>query len=424
MIKKIKEACLKAKIVWMVLLFLIIISVCIRIMSLPIPVFQGDFATFNSWANELKTFGFTHFYQNSSCNYLAIYAYLLKFSTLIQPLIHFLNSSWSQDQVIGISYKLPCFIFDLLTAYFIFIFIARETKNKLLGTLGVVFYLFNPVIFHNTYIYGQNNVLLYLPTVALLYFLTSKKFIYAGISMAILLLIKPTGIIIVPFALLILILQNKGNYKAYLRFFLSFYIALQLLILPFSFRLPWEYLKMFIEFLTTNNGYKLTQMYSYNFWYLTTGKDYLPDSIIFWGKSYYFWGLLMFAISYIVSLLLLYLYRTKSYLILATVIYFSFFIFPTRVHEGYLLFAFPIFILAVFVYKNYVLGLLYLLTTLVYSYNIWGYWPWELAKYIDIQYAGRYAVFAAYIITLTPLVLICYFIYLNRKKNRLPRLNA
>ena len=409
--KKIKNP----KVVWIVLIGLIILAVYIRIISLPILGFAPDFEAFNGWAGELKSFGLVHFYQNSSCNYLAIYTYLLRLAAFIQPAIHALNSAWSQDQVVWISYKLPCFIFDLLTAYFIFLFILRETKNKLLGTLGVVFYLFNPVIFHNTYIYGQNNVLLYLPTVALLYFLTGKKFILAGISMAILLLIKPTGIIIVPFALLILILQNKHDCKAYLKFFFAFYIALQLLILPFSYRLPWDFIKVFIQSLTTGNGYKLTQMYSYNLWYLTTGKDWLPDSIVFWGKSYYFWGLLMFAVSYLVSLLLTYVYKTKFYLILATVIYFSFFIFPTRVHEGYLLFAFPIFILAVFIYKNYILGLLYLLTTAVYSYNIWGYWPWELSRYLDIHYAGRYAVFSAYTITLTPLVLICYFIYLNRK---------
>lgn len=407
--------------VWIVLFSLVVFSIVIRIMFLPVPVFQGDFSIFNAWAEELKFYGFAHFYQNSGCNYLAVYAYILKFSTLIQPTIHSLNSSWSQDQVIGISYKLPCFIFDLLTAYFILLFIFKQTKNKLLGVLGAIFYLYNPVIFHNTYIYGQNNVLLYLPTVAMFYFLTEKKFIYTGASLALLLLVKPTGIIIVPFVLLMFILQNKVNYKAYLKFFLSFYITLQLLILPFSFRLPWNFADTFWTALTTGNGYKLTQMYSYNIWYILTGSNWLPDSITFWGKSYYFWGMLMFAVTYFISLLFLYLYRSRFYLILATVIYFAFFIFPTRVHEGYLLFAFPIFILAMFIYRNYVLGFLYLLTSLVYAYNIWGYWPWELGKYVPMAYGGRGALFSAYVLTLTPLFLICYYIYLNYKTRKNPK---
>lgn len=397
------------------LIFLIILSIIARIISLPIIGFHGDFGVFNTWARDLQKYGLAGFYQNSSCNYLPIYVYFLKFSLALQPLIGHLNSAWSHDQVVWISYKLPSFVFDLLTGLAIYLFIAKKTKNKTLGLGGAVFYLFNPVIYHNTYIYGQDNVLLYLPTVLLFYMLAQKRIIIAGIAAALLLLIKPTGIIIVPFVLLFLILENGKNYRVYLKFLLAFYITLQLLILPFYFRLPWEYAKMFILSLTSGNGYKVTQMYSYNLWYLLTGSDAISDTTRFLGKSYNFWGQAMFAAVYCATLLLLYRYRLRFYLILATVIYFSFFIFPTRVHEAYLLFAFPILILAVFIYRNYFLAIIYIIETLVYSYNIWGYWPWRLSR-LPLHYGGRLALPAAIIITIAPAVLIAYYIFINDRK--------
>ena len=400
---------------WFVLFALLAFALFLRIIFLPVLGFHGDFQIFNLWASDLSKYGIFKFYENSGCNYLPLYVYILKFSTLIQPLIHRINSAWTDNQVVWISYKFPCFVFDLLTAYFLFLFILKKTKNKLLGTLGSVFYLFHPALFHNTYIYGQNNVLIYFPTILLLYTLSEKKYYWAGFSLALLLLIKPTSIIIFPFIVALFILENKKDYKAYLKFFLSAYLFVQILILPFYFRLPWDFARLFFQFLTTGNPYKVTMMYSYNLWFLLTGSDPVADSIKFLGKSYYFWGLLMFSASYLISLLLLYS-KTKGYLILMVIIYFSFFVFPTRVHEGYLLFAFPVFILAIFIYRNYLLGLIFILSSLAYSYNIWSYWPSRLSSYISIYYNNGYARPTAYLITFTPLFLIGYFLFINLSK--------
>ena len=400
------------------LLFLIALAVILRIYALPILGFHGDFQIFNLWGDQLDQAGFTQFYELSRSNYLPIYVYILKFSNLIQPLIHGLNQSWSTDQVNWISYKFPCLIFDLGTAYFIYLLIRRKTQNVALALWGVIFYLYNPVLFHNTYIYGQNNVLLYLPTIALLYTLDLKKYIWAGIAFAAMLLIKPTGIIIAPIVILFLILAIKKDYKSYLKFVLSAYFTIQILILPFFFRLPTDYLKFFFDSLTSGNGYKVTQMYSYNLWYLLTGSGAVSDATLFHGRSYNFWGQVMFALSYLISFVLMYLARAKNYLIILTVIYFCFFIFPTRVHEGYLLFAFPIFILTIFIYRSYILGLIYLLSLLAYSYNIWGYWPWKLITYLPLYYGGRFANTAALLIVLTPLALVCYFVYVRMVKNQ------
>lgn len=407
------------KIHWFVLFALLALALFLRIIFLPKSGFHGDFGIFNLWASELSKYGFLNFYQNSTCNYLPLYIYLLKFSTLIQPLIHWLNSAWTNDQVVWISYKFPGLIFDLLTAYFLFLFIFKKTKNKMLGVLGSIFYLFHPALFHNTYIYGQNNVLLYFPTILLLYTLSQKRYYGAGFSLALLLLVKPTGIIILPFIIALFILENKKDYKAYLKFFLSSYLFIQILILPFYFRLPWDFARMFFEFLTAGNAYKVTMMYSYNLWFLLTGSEPVADSIKFWRVSYYFWGLLMFAVFYLISLWLLWRSKAKGYLILLVVIYFSFFVFPTRVHEGYLLFAFPVFVLAAFVYQDLVLASLYILSVLAYSYNIFSYWPSRLLNYLTLYYNDKYASLIASLITLMPAVLLVYFIWYARKQKKI-----
>jgi Gpi18-like mannosyltransferase len=405
------------KIDWLILFILLASALVLRVIFLPVLGFHGDFQIFNIWASELSKYGISKFYENSGCNYLPLYVYILKFSILIQPLIRHLNLAWTDNQVVWISYKFPCLIFDLLTAYFIYLFIFKQTKNKLWGALGAVIYLFHPALFHNTYIYGQNNVLMYFPTILLLYTLSEKKYYWAGFSLALLLLVKPTSIIILPFIVVLFILGNKKDYQAYLKFFLSAYLFVQILILPFYFRLPWNFAHLFFQFLTTGNPYKVTMMYSYNLWFLLTGSAPVPDSVKFLGRSYHFWGLLMFSVSYLISLLLLLYSKTKGYLILIVVIYFSFFVFPTRVHEGYLLFAFPVFALAVFIYKDSILAILYLLSTLAYSYNLFSYWPSRLSNYMTIYYDDKYASGIAYFITLMPAILLIYFILYGRKKS-------
>ncbi len=327
--------------------------------------YQIDFDTWRSWANTLTEVGFSEFYQNTWCDYLPGYLYILRGLNWVH-----INFPWLPEKIL---FKLPANLADLGIALTIYGVLSQVTQAKK-AKLASLAYFFNPASLANSTFWGQIDSVHGLLILLAVLLGAGERFILSGVLAALSFMIKPQSITLLPILVFFLVrlLRQKSALKQLLSG-MKLVLALGLtcigLILPFIWSevtvanfLTQPLLFLLKQFTDTYNQYSLTSVNAFNFWGAVVMKQ--NDQLLFGGLTYQNWGTLLFGSYYGLILGCLFLPELRQWqfnkpcwkrrlapcllakpqaavlnrvLDAATLILFALFLFVTRAHERHLL---------------------------------------------------------------------------------------
>jgi len=330
----------------------IVLGLAVRLIFVFEPGFVPDINWVKSWVLDLATNGFWQFYQRVDCDYPPFYMYVLK---IVGEVYVYLTSIWRpSDKLYLLLHKAPVFFADMATGYLIFYWLKREISLKA-ALWGAALYLFNPVVLYNGAIWGQVDgfyVFVQLLSFFFSYFQKPILGITFGFFAA---LTKPQGLILLP--LILLWVWRKHGAKLSLEG-LGVGILLSFMVLyPFN---GGDFSFLIQNYLRAADRYPFGSVNGFNLWWLIKG-NWVPDDTKFWLFTWRNWGLLFFGIIYLFAFVLASVKSRKYDLIIAAaMILMGMFLFSTRMHERYSIYAIPFLTLCCFFPKIRILPLVIL----------------------------------------------------------------
>lgn len=328
------------------------------------PSFMIDMQTWLSWSERLTKLQPWHFYNPLIwTNYTPGYLFILWLLGLASNQL--LNISF-HSQTFEIMIKLLSNIFDVATTLLIFHIIKKHTSQRL-ALIGSLCYLFNPAVIFNSSVWGQIDGLLTFFLLLAFYLLQLKRIHFSLPVFIFSLLVKPQALVEFPLYILLTIREPIKKIAWGIITSLSIWLFFSLLFFPTDiiFGLP----KLILQML---KDYPYTSLYAFNIWALL---GWWQSDLQTWnGLFLQNWGLLL----YLISLLLILapvvkksFYKAPVNYYVLTLLTFSFFLFPTRIHERYLLPFFAFLLIVAFIKKSKKLVFFYLLMSAVHLYNLW-----------------------------------------------------
>ena len=320
---------------------------------------QGDMMFWMDWTKYMYNHGFTHIYDDRSCNYLPAYLYFLLLHIKLQG-----NLTDIQDNLYTIKYY--TFFFDLAGAYLAIRYV-KDTSKQL---FYFIILLFNIAYFYNTAIWGQVDAIFTFFGFVAIILAIEKKAIASALSLLLALNFKLQALVFIPMVGLLLLPQylNKNGGKKLLMT-IVFAIGIQILIL-LPFILSGRVNQIMYVIFNSVGHYPYPTVGAFNLWSLLLyntsidGMLTLSDTIKFGFLSYRQIGSLLFFIFTLLAIFpfVYYLYRrffknevqefplSKIFLISALVAL-NFYFFNTQMHERY---AHPaIILLAAYAFLSY-----------------------------------------------------------------------
>jgi dolichyl-phosphate-mannose-protein mannosyltransferase len=318
---------------------MLVLSFLIRFLLFPTQGYANDMATFAYWFNTAAENGPRVFYSVVLwCDYPPLNVYFFwGFGSLAKAL------SLSGAPAIYSIIKLLPNLFDTATAFLIYVFVRKRLDFKS-ALLAAALYAFNPAVIFNAAVWGQfDAIYTFLLVLSLILALTSKPELSA-VTYILGVLAKPQSIALLPL-IVFLILKKKG-WRRLLTSILAGAATLFAVIIPFEWSNP-------ITFLTdiyfgAYGGYEVTSVNAFNMWAL--GGLWVPDGNLF------IVGWILFVTFATFTLYVLYKrFNTSSEMLTlfsAFMLFFGFFMLPTRIHERYLFPALSILALMVLFLKK------------------------------------------------------------------------
>lgn len=266
--------------------------------------------------------------------------------------------------------KLPAILADLGIAYLIYNFFAGIRKNKM-GILGAGIFLFNPVIWYNSALWGQTDSVVNFFALLSFILLLRKRLAWAVLALTVSFYIKASLLIFAP-AFLILVLRQKYEWKKIITALLISLAFIAFVTLPFSGGEPFSWLWGIYSSKVFTQQLQIITANAFNVWAAIVSINARPQSLLLGPFTYQFWGILLFSFFYIPSLYIVFKKQdAKTVFWSLTTAAFSSFMFLTNMHERYLYPFFPVFtILAVWE------GLLplYFIVSGINLLNIYNFW--------------------------------------------------
>lgn len=304
---------------------------------------QGDMMFWMDWSKYIYNNGFTHVYDNPSCNYLPAYLYFLVFHVKLQG-----NLTDIQDNLYTIKYY--TFIFDMLGAYLAVWFVKDDVKK--------IFYflilLFNVAYIYNTAFWTQVDAIFTFFGFASLILALEKKSVLSVLFLLIALNFKLQALVFIPVVGLVLMPQflNKNGIKKIILSVILIAIVQVTILLPFILT---NRLHQVIHVITDSVGhYPYPTVGAFNLWSLLlpdVGIEemyHINDGTKFWFISYKQFGNLLFFISIVIAVFPLMKYLYQKYVkqnelqfdiskifLMSSLVALSFYYFNTEMHERY-----------------------------------------------------------------------------------------
>jgi Gpi18-like mannosyltransferase len=219
-------------------------------------------------------------------------------------------------------------LFDLATSTLIYFFVRKQATFKV-ALVSTALYAFNPATIYNTAVWGQfDAVYTFFLVLSLLLALKSKP-IPSAVSFALGLLTKPQGIALLP--LIVLLIYKKNGLKNLLFSVVAFAVTVFLAVIPF------EGIGNPVTFLVKNYSsgysyYNVTSANAFNIWGLFA--LWMKDGIFFYVGWALFGAVAAFTLYFVHK-------RFKisgdlMAIFAAFILFFAFFMLPTRIHERYM----------------------------------------------------------------------------------------
>ncbi len=349
----------------LLLKFSFAVIVLIRVVLFSQPSFQIDMTAWQAWAARLVELGPMNFYdKNIWTNYTPGYLFFLWIIGLLFNGIF--NIPFFSSTFIYLI-KFTTTIFDIATAILIFK-VLKEYTNKSWPILGFILYLGNPAVIFNTSVWGQIDGILTFFILLSLYLITEKnKPLLSSTFFAEAFFIKPQTIAILPLYTLIILQRFKKKLIKIVAVIFLIFISYSLLFFPKN--IFFGLLNLVVQM---TKDYPMTSLYAFNIWAILGW--WQNDSIKLMGISYAFLGFFIYALFLILILAPSIIKQSKDKFYL----YFSyalsvmaFYLFPTRVHERYLLPFFAFFLIAAMLRKSKFLLLIYIIVSIINFVNLW-----------------------------------------------------
>ena len=302
-----------------ILAIVLAVSFLVRALLFPLKGYPIDTGDFVSWFNTATQNGIRPFYN------LAGFADYPPFNVYIFWAFGSLAKATSINTLIMV--KLVPNFFDLATAGVIYFFVRKQSSFKF-ALASTMLYAFNPAIIFNAAVWGQYDaVYTFFLVLSLVLALKSKPELSA-LAFAIGLLTKPQGIALLP--LIVFLIYKKGGLKKLLYSVAVFSATVFLVILPFEWTNPITFLTKI--YFGAYSGYAYTSINAFNIWGLFG--LWLPDG----GLNILGWALFGAFAVFVLYLLNKRFKVSSDYLAVfaAFMLFFAFFMFPTRIHERYL----------------------------------------------------------------------------------------
>ncbi|WP_217591707.1 glycosyltransferase family 39 protein [Cohnella sp. GbtcB17] len=195
------------------------------------PIMQGhpiDALDFYFWANHAYEAGLHGFYTaDIFVDYPPGYIYVLYVVGVLQKLMHIGYPSAGSALLL----KLPSIAADLAASY-VLLRLARPRFGAAAGAAIASLYLFNPMVFHNSVVWGQIDSFLALFILLAVWGIAAGKLPYATAAVVAAVLIKPQAIVAIP--VLLLALAVRRSRRAWGESLLYGAAVFILLVLPFS----------------------------------------------------------------------------------------------------------------------------------------------------------------------------------------------
>lgn len=334
----------------------------------------GKFYTANVWSFD---------WPNQPPGTALIFAVMRKFYEGVFTLFWWLNITiplfpsnimlFLEERLYPASLKLPGIIADLGIAALIFNFF-KEQKRAGLGILGAGIFLFNPVIWYNSSLWGQTDSIVNFFGFFSVLSLIKKRITWALLSIALSLFIKASLIVLLPVILLVLVRQRHSFSKWKTAILITF-LVIGILTLPFSQGEPFSWLFGLYQQKIFGNRLELITANAFNFWAFLTGIHARSHELLLGPLPFKAWGSILFGATLISILILLFKRQNKDTVLWSSfLVLFSSFVFLTGTHERYLYPVFPIFtILATQNIKTFVFLVLLSVIHLLNLYNFWWY---------------------------------------------------
>lgn len=260
-----------------------------------------DLNNFKGWSMAVTDKGLYNFYLPESkggtwCDYPPGYIYILYLLGIIYKFIYGNFDNW-YGSIFTTFIKFPGIVSDIINIYLIFritkIFVPFHTSITIASM-----YAFNPAIFYESAVWGQMDSLVLTFILLSILFLFKKQYDISILMTAFSILLKPQGVVIVPF-LLFIIVYKKEFRKAILGLIYSLTLVFILtypITKDFSEIIPWLWKK----YIDQAELYPYSSIQAFNLWSFTG--MWKNDSRTILGITHKTWGILFFSITYIYSI--------------------------------------------------------------------------------------------------------------------------
>ena len=305
----------------------------VRLMFFSNPGYQTDTGCFTGWFQTAANSGLREFYNNTSfCDYPPFNIYLFwGFGSIAKGLSLFGTSSFLYIM------KLPSTLFDIATAFVIFLFVRKHSSFKM-AVLATGIYAFNVAVIFNTAIWGQFDAIYTFFLVFSLYLFSESKPHYAMVVFMLGILTKPQSVALAPLFLYLVLRKNKWKLKGVLLSTLAGIATVIAVIIPFEWSNPVSFLIDKYVGAYSTASYQVTSLNAFNFWGGFVGL-WVPDSQGLSFLTFNCLGWIMFGAVAIFTLYFVHKQLLSDEVIVlfgAFVLFFAFFMLPTRIHERYL----------------------------------------------------------------------------------------
>jgi Gpi18-like mannosyltransferase len=310
---------------------LLILAFMIRFAFFSNPGFEKtDTLDFKIWFQTAADYGPRVFYSVVWCDYPPFNIYFFWVFGLIAK-----NLSLFASNLFLYIMKLPPNLFDLATAAVIFVFVGKRASFKM-ALLAMALYAFNPAVIFNAAVWGQFDAIYTFLLVLSLYLISESKPKLAMVAFMLGVLTKPQSIAIAPLVLFLIFRKYHWNWKRLIIPVLVAVATVFIVILPFEWNNPVTFLSD--KYFGAYSTYPYTTLNAFNFW--AFGGMWVSDVQGFSFITPYVLGWAMFAA---LSMFVLYFVHKRRgasdellIMFAAFVLFFGFFMLPTRIHERYL----------------------------------------------------------------------------------------
>lgn len=286
--------------------------------------------------------------------------------------------------------SLAPWVFELLTALGVGLLAHALAGTRGIGIAAGVATWLAPPLMMNTTLFGQYDALALAPAVFALWAMVRSRWVLAGVAVGIGLLAKPQGLLMLPVAAFATVVAEPGSLGATARRALTLGTAAVLTLLVGS--APWVLADgaAWIRRCYRMNLFEVlpfTTLEAYNFWYLlglvaerSPVYDVLSSTAVVGGLTRDAWGRLLLTTALAASAWLAWRQRRRPDLaiaLFAALWLWSVFVWPTRVHERYILYSLPALIAVAAVVPRFRLAVaaVLLVATMEHSWMVWRNGP-------------------------------------------------